>query len=66
MGIMTNSWAALPNKLAPEHKQVGGHEGVGVVVKLGEGADKTAIKTGQRVGIKVSYRLTSLSIKVNC
>lgn len=56
MGIMTNSWAALPNKLEPEHKQIGGHEGVGIVVKLGEGADKTAITLGRRVGIKASSR----------
>lgn len=59
MGIMTNSWAALPNKLEPKHQQVGGHEGVGVVVKLGEGSDKSAIKVGQRVGIKVSRILTT-------
>ena len=54
MGIMTISWAALPNKLEAAHKQVGGHEGVGVVVKLGEGVDKTAITIGKRVGIKAS------------
>lgn len=32
--------------------QVGGHEGVGRVVKFGPGADSGAIKLGDRVGIK--------------
>ena len=33
--------------------QVGGHEGVGVVVKFGPGAEKGNVKLGHRVGIKV-------------
>src|SRR5258708_7071108 len=32
--------------------QVGGHEGVGVVVQLGPNCEGTSIKLGQRVGIK--------------
>jgi alcohol dehydrogenase, propanol-preferring len=32
--------------------QVGGHEGVGVVVQLGPNFEGTSIKLGQRVGIK--------------
>jgi len=31
---------------------VGGHEGVGKVVKLGPGAENSSIKVGDRVGIK--------------
>ena len=34
--------------------QVGGHEGVGVVVKLGPGSENGRIKLGDRVGIKAS------------
>lgn len=32
--------------------QVGGHEGVGEVVKLGPGVKETDIKIGDRVGVK--------------
>jgi propanol-preferring alcohol dehydrogenase len=32
--------------------QIGGHEGVGNIVKLGAGADAGGLKVGQRVGIK--------------
>ena len=45
------SWAVLPYPTQPG--QIGGHEGVGHVVKLGPGADKSNIKLGDRVGIKV-------------
>lgn len=33
--------------------QVGGHEGVGIVHKLGPGSENGRIKVGDRVGIKV-------------
>jgi alcohol dehydrogenase, propanol-preferring len=47
---MTNSWAALPY---PTQKgQVGGHEGIGKVVKLGPGAETSGVKIGDRVGVK--------------
>jgi alcohol dehydrogenase, propanol-preferring len=46
-----HSWAVLPYPTQPG--QIGGHEGVGHVVKLGPGADKGNIKLGDRVGIKV-------------
>lgn len=50
LGVMTNSWAALPH---PTQKgQVGGHEGVGNVVKLGPGAESSGVKIGDRVGVK--------------
>jgi propanol-preferring alcohol dehydrogenase len=45
---MTNGWPTLPAPTPP--KQVGGHEGVGEVVALGEGVTTRAI--GDRVGIK--------------
>jgi len=32
--------------------QVGGHEGVGKIVKLGPGAESSGLKVGDRVGIK--------------
>jgi hypothetical protein len=32
--------------------QVGGHEGVGKIVKMGPGTDNAAVKLGDRVGIK--------------
>lgn len=31
---------------------MGGHEGVGKVVKLGAGAENSSVKVGDRVGIK--------------
>lgn len=47
---MTNRWAGLP---APTQEgQVGGHEGVGKIVKMGAGTENSAVKVGQRVGIK--------------
>lgn len=45
-----NSWAGLPVP-TPEN-QVGGHEGVGTVVKLGPGTETGTVKVGDRVGIK--------------
>ncbi len=35
--------------------QVGGHEGVGIVHKLGPGSENGRVKVGDRVGIKVTY-----------
>ncbi|KAL9006975.1 MAG: hypothetical protein Q9188_000263 [Gyalolechia gomerana] len=32
--------------------QVGGHEGVGVVVKMGPATERAVVKVGQRVGVK--------------
>ncbi|KAL8759784.1 MAG: hypothetical protein Q9199_000508 [Rusavskia elegans] len=50
LGIMENSWAALPY---PTQKgQVGGHEGVGTIVKMGPATENAAVKVGDRVGIK--------------
>ncbi|KAK8200250.1 alcohol dehydrogenase 2 [Phyllosticta capitalensis] len=50
-GVMMSSWANLPYP-TPEN-QVGGHEGVGRVVKLGPGsAEMSTVKVGDRVGIK--------------
>lgn len=49
-GVMTNSWKILP---APTQEgQVGGHEGIGSVVKLGPGTEGSGIKLGARVGVK--------------
>lgn len=45
-----NSWPALPRPT--QQKQVGGHEGVGSVVKFGTGEVPSFIKLGDRVGIK--------------
>ncbi|KAJ5558292.1 hypothetical protein N7535_008505 [Penicillium sp. DV-2018c] len=50
LGIMTNTWSMLPYPTQPG--QVGGHEGVGRVVKLGAGAESSNLKVGDRVGIK--------------
>ncbi|KAI9731038.1 MAG: hypothetical protein M1834_005501 [Cirrosporium novae-zelandiae] len=50
LGVMTNSWHHLPFPTPPG--QVGGHEGVGIVVKLGPGAEKSTVKVGDRVGVK--------------
>ena len=49
---MTNSWKALP--FPTQAGQVGGHEGVGIVHKLGPGSEQSKIKVGDRVGIKVN------------
>ncbi|KFY90571.1 hypothetical protein V500_05131 [Pseudogymnoascus sp. VKM F-4518 (FW-2643)] len=50
LSIMTNAWSTLPFTTAAG--QIGGHEGVGIVEKLGIGADATSVKVGDRVGIK--------------
>ncbi|KAF2717797.1 GroES-like protein [Polychaeton citri CBS 116435] len=50
LGIMMNSWKGLPKPTAAG--QVGGHEGVGKVVKLGPGAENSTVKVGDRVGVK--------------
>jgi propanol-preferring alcohol dehydrogenase len=47
---MTSSWAALPYPVLDT--QVGGHEGVGKIVKLGPGTGDSNVKVGDRVGIK--------------
>ncbi|KAF2479096.1 chaperonin 10-like protein [Neohortaea acidophila] len=50
MGVMTNRWRKLP---APTQAgQVGGHEGVGKIVKMGPGTENSPRKVGDRVGIK--------------
>ncbi|KAI9696916.1 MAG: hypothetical protein M1820_007991 [Bogoriella megaspora] len=58
MGIMMNSWKALP---APTQQgQVGGHEGIGKIVKMGPGTETSNVKVGDRVGIKwISARCDS-------
>ncbi|KAH8776738.1 chaperonin 10-like protein [Diaporthe sp. PMI_573] len=50
LGIMLNGWKQLP--FPTEAGQVGGHEGVGVIVKMGPGTEKAEVKVGDRVGIK--------------
>lgn len=45
-----NAWATLPAPTQPG--QVGGHEGIGKIVKMGPGADKSGVKVGDRVGVK--------------
>ncbi|KAH8698285.1 putative alcohol dehydrogenase [Talaromyces proteolyticus] len=57
-GVMTNTWRTLPYPTQPG--QVGGHEGVGHIVKLGPGAETSGLKLGDRVGVKwVSKACTS-------
>ncbi|RWA05134.1 hypothetical protein EKO27_g9978 [Xylaria grammica] len=43
-------WRTLPFPTQPG--QVGGHEGLGHIVKLGAGSEKAGVKVGDRVGIK--------------
>ncbi|KAJ3473030.1 hypothetical protein NLG97_g10558 [Lecanicillium saksenae] len=50
LGIMANTWAGLPFPTPKD--QVGGHEGVGEVVKLGPGSESSGLSVGSRVGIK--------------
>ena len=50
MGIMLNACKTLP--FPTQAGQVGGHEGVGKIVKMGPGTDNAAVKLGDRVGIK--------------
>ncbi|KAK7742319.1 hypothetical protein SLS53_004464 [Cytospora paraplurivora] len=49
LAIMTNGWAWLPTTIGG---QVGGHEGVGHIVKLGPGTEGSGVKVGDRVGVK--------------
>ncbi|KAH7417302.1 alcohol dehydrogenase-like protein [Cadophora sp. MPI-SDFR-AT-0126] len=50
MGVMENSWRGLP--FPTQAGQVGGHEGVGIIHKLGPGSENGRVKVGDRVGIK--------------
>jgi len=50
MGVMQNAWPSLP--YPTQAGQVGGHEGVGIVEKLGPGVEGGHVKLGDRVGIK--------------
>jgi len=50
LGVMLNAWKTLP--FPTQAGQVGGHEGVGKIVKMGAGTDNAAVKMGDRVGIK--------------
>lgn len=50
MGVMLNAWKTLP--FPTQAGQVGGHEGVGKIVKMGPGTESSGVKLGQRVGIK--------------
>lgn len=50
MGVMMQNWSILPFPTQPG--QVGGHEGIGKIVKMGPGTDASAVKIGDRVGIK--------------
>ncbi|KAL1589576.1 hypothetical protein WHR41_01787 [Cladosporium halotolerans] len=50
LGIMTNRWVSLPAPTQPG--QVGGHEGIGHIVKMGAATESSAVKVGDRVGIK--------------
>jgi propanol-preferring alcohol dehydrogenase len=69
MGVMENSWRGCKNRHSEREKyltapvpyptqpgQVGGHEGVGIVHKLGPGSENGRVKIGDRVGIKVGIR----------
>jgi alcohol dehydrogenase, propanol-preferring len=47
---MTCTWAGLPYPTPKD--QVGGHEGIGKIVKMGPGTESAAVKVGDRVGIK--------------
>ncbi|CAL5868452.1 uncharacterized protein PFLUO_LOCUS2678 [Penicillium psychrofluorescens] len=49
-GVMTNTWKMFPFPTQPG--QVGGHEGVGKIAKLGPGCESSGLKVGDRVGIK--------------
>ena len=44
-------WRILPFPTQPN--QVGGHEGVGRIVKMGSNTETSGVKVGDRVGIKV-------------
>ncbi|KAH8800312.1 chaperonin 10-like protein [Xylogone sp. PMI_703] len=48
--VMINSWAALP--YPTQSGQVGGHEGIGLIAKLGPGVEASGLKVGDRVGVK--------------
>lgn len=50
MSVMLNAWKELP--FPTQVGQVGGHEGVGKIVKMGPGTENSGVELGQRVGIK--------------
>ncbi|KIW25892.1 uncharacterized protein PV07_09028 [Cladophialophora immunda] len=50
MAVMLNAWAILPEPTPPG--QIGGHEGVGVIVALGPETQNSGLQIGDRAGIK--------------
>ncbi|CAG8960003.1 hypothetical protein HYFRA_00013191 [Hymenoscyphus fraxineus] len=54
LGVMENKFKGLPFPTLAG--QIGGHEGIGIVHKLGPGQEDSRVKLGDRVGIKwVAY-----------
>jgi len=47
---MTNGWKTLPFPTAAG--QIGGHEGIGIVQKIGGETETGPVKIGDRVGVK--------------
>ncbi|KAJ5394971.1 uncharacterized protein N7487_009274 [Penicillium crustosum] len=55
-GLMTNAWARYPRPTLAG--QIGGHEGVGYVVRLGTGLEGSSIMLGTRVGVKFVHNIS--------
>ncbi|CZR55270.1 related to alcohol dehydrogenase, class V [Phialocephala subalpina] len=49
LSVMRNGWAGIPPTPVG---QIGGHEGVGIVHKIGPNTESSLVKLGDRVGIK--------------
>ncbi|OKL61434.1 Alcohol dehydrogenase 2 [Talaromyces atroroseus] len=57
LAIMMKTWKNLPYPTQPG--QVGGHEGVGRIVRLGPSTESSGLKIGDRVGIKWVWSVCS-------
>ncbi|KAL2851879.1 chaperonin 10-like protein [Aspergillus pseudoustus] len=53
-GLMINAWERYPRPTMVN--QIGGHEGVGHVVRLGPGLGDSPVKIGDRVGVKFIHK----------
>ncbi|OJJ52339.1 hypothetical protein ASPSYDRAFT_137854 [Aspergillus sydowii CBS 593.65] len=53
-GLMINAWERYPKPMMVN--QIGGHEGVGRVVRLGPGLENGPVKIGDRVGVKFVHK----------
>ncbi|KAF2237153.1 alcohol dehydrogenase-like protein [Viridothelium virens] len=54
LAVMENAWVETMGMPPTPLAQIGGHEGVGVIHRMGPGTEKASVKLGDRVGIRLT------------